>query len=264
MTPRTIQRPVRLAAIAAAMLAASASVAGAFQAHFCFDYDRSTRTLTVEARNGCVSSSYRFDGHDIAFDVQNNRALISQSGRWNYTPPTNGIALADCGGARALTFTVTDVAPRRYTFISGNQRLGVLDLIKQTKRVCLTTIRHDRLRPDVLDQSDEHARILGGRAGGQMPTADSVLALLTPYLKGHPESAEGAPSMTMSLKPAGDGQRLDAVIEQHGFLDDSVSGMRIIAHVVRRDGRWALTGVWRSSMCGRGDKAGQWTGGRCP
>jgi len=55
-------------------------------------------------------------------------------------------------------------------------------------------------------------------------------------------------------------------IEEHGYLDDSVSGRRTFAaaHRDAQTGMWRVKDPWHRFMCARGERAGQWSSARCP
>jgi hypothetical protein len=54
-------------------------------------------------------------------------------------------------------------------------------------------------------------------------------------------------------------------IEEHGYLDDSVSGKRLFASAKQhpQTGEWRVTGQWHQFMCARGERAGQWSAKPC-
>ena len=107
-------------------------------------------------------------------------------------------------------------------------------------------------------------------------TAPTLGGLAAQLLGDHPESDEGRPSAEIEISPAqwqrrpwdklADRTFMAIRIEEHGYLDDSVSGRRTFAAARRDDksGQWRIAGLWRQYMCARGERAGQWSGKPCP
>ena len=86
---------------------------------------------------------------------------------------------------------------------------------------------------------------------------------VAPYWTGHPETMEGEPTASVSMRPEGDVMIVD--LRKEGLLDDAVSGEHYRAVVVSRpDGGWFTIELGRRIQCARGPMAGKWGINACP
>jgi hypothetical protein len=106
--------------------------------------------------------------------------------------------------------------------------------------------------PDTLDGF----RIITPEPG--TATGENVIDILVPYLRGHPESLEGRPGVSLTISASG--ERLVADIVLTGYLDDSVAGEHYRGFIVQSPGGWELTDLGVTPICARGDA----TDGLCP
>lgn len=93
-------------------------------------------------------------------------------------------------------------------------------------------------------------------------TAPSVMALVEPLYRDHPESLEGGPTLKIDLHP-GDSGELIIELEMGGYLDDSVAGQQYRAIVVQSSGGWRLQALGTRYICARGSNAGKPTVNLC-
>ncbi|WP_305989726.1 SH3 domain-containing protein [Roseibium sp. MMSF_3544] len=82
--------------------------------------------------------------------------------------------------------------------------------------------------------------------------ADDFIDVLTPFLKGHPESLEGNAGMDLSIEKEDAGYNVEIVLT--GYLDDSLAGEHYKGHVIQTsNGQWELLSMWVKPICGRGE-----------
>ena len=93
--------------------------------------------------------------------------------------------------------------------------------------------------------------------------APSVMALVEPIYRGHPEGPEGRPTLNIDLRE-GDTDNLVIEIELRGYLDDSVNGEQYRGIVVWSDQGWRLEALGQRNICARGSNAGVPTTSACP
>ena len=264
----------------------------ATQAHasvetICLELPAGAGTVTAEIASGCLPTS---PGHKGAFtiSVDAESAVIAIDGQ--YTPSREQrIGTADCMGSQTIKQTANAAGPRRYSvLVNGNFR-GVIDASDtmfglRSERQCFAgpsqtqQFRPERVTTYMRAQfADWIARPRGKPKDAlYQDSYASTGAAVAALLGRHPESLEGRQSaeITISLaqwrgravqKPPK--VRFVAVsIEEHGYLDDSVSGKRTFAELKQNSqtGEWRISGHWYQFMCARGQRAGQWSARPCP
>jgi len=226
--------------------------------NFCAGYDSVAKAVTLEISNLCVSSSYKYRGHTLSAEVDENYATIRVAGTFRYKSPAGNVGTTDCAGRRSHTLNFPGVKPWRYTIVHDGRRVGIADLGQDADRVCLRRARPTRV-PVPLG--------LGGcgRRKGAAPGAPAarLMDLLAPYLGDYPEGADGAPETKLSITP-GVGDTMQIELEMTGYLDDSVAGEKFFGHARAGPDGWVLTRLWRWRLCARGENAGLWIAGNCP
>ena len=110
----------RVAVVAVSIVLGAAGQALAQDVTVCAEHNPSAREMTLIVSNKCVSSSFKYEGHTIEATVDQERASIRIKGDFNYTPPANGIATSDCGGAKELKIKSPGM-PRRAALLGGAQ-----------------------------------------------------------------------------------------------------------------------------------------------
>jgi len=97
----------------------------------------------------------------------------------------------------------------------------------------------------------------------QPRTDDSVMALVEPLYRNHPESSEGRPSLKIELRKDETGLFVVDIVLR-GYLDDSVEGEEYRGLVAWTEHGWRLEALGRRNICARGPNAGQATMEPCP
>ncbi|MEP3051013.1 MAG: hypothetical protein ABJP48_07905 [Erythrobacter sp.] len=274
-----MQRNTLTRALAAGTLLALAAQAQAAQArvtHICPSWDRSNDELSVRIDSGCISTSRDYIGNDVAIEVDQNYATIRVTGTMEFSSGGR-IQTADCMGGKSITLRAQNIEARRYSVVFNDQVLGVSDLIANPQpQECQSVTAPARFGTfertsfsQFQDWSDNPID------GWQDWTGTSVIGLLEPLLAGHPETEEGAPTVSLNISKrqwAGFNLRNDPTsrdpfiaveITRHGFLDDSVSGDRLFAQVRQTAEGWKIIRLFGQNLCARGEHAGQWTKERC-
>lgn len=100
-------------------------------------------------------------------------------------------------------------------------------------------------------------------AAWQPRTAASVMALVEPLYRNHPESSEGQPSLKIELRKDETGLFVVDIVLR-GYLDDSVEGEEYRGLVARTEHGWRLEALGRRNICARGPNADQATVEPCP
>lgn len=100
-------------------------------------------------------------------------------------------------------------------------------------------------------------------ASWQPRTSSSVLALVEPLYRDHPEAVEGRPTLRIDLRGDNAGG-LVIDIDLNGFLDDSVAGAQYRAFVVETEQGWRLDALGERNICARGATAGVPSIENCP
>ena len=91
-------------------------------------------------------------------------------------------------------------------------------------------------------------------------TSASAMALLEPIFATHPRRLEGRPALKIEMSKRDD--RLVAIVELTGFLDDSVDGSRHRAEIVRSADGWTLKSLGVAHRCAR-EMTAMWTTRPC-
>lgn len=249
-----------------ASLAVVAIEAPAFAANLknvCASYLAAERAIQFDVSNGCVSGSYKYLGHDIKVDVDENYASISLKGRFKYAPLKADYVTADCGGGRKLKLKSHGVAARRYTVVVNGTYRGVLDFTQSKDRMCVrpASSKNGVRKVSPISSRTELKRTLDTVEG---PTIQKVLE---PLMHSLSVSSEGRGTLALQIEKTFSGpdapRTANAIIEAHGLADDSVSGLHYTFDFVSTSKGWKAMGVRRKQMCARGETAGMWTSGRC-
>lgn len=283
MTHRKIAYRAALAALAASMMATQAQ---ARVGQICLELPVGANTLKAEIASGCLPTSPRYEG---AFDIQVDAATASIAINGSFTQIGEArIGTTDCMGARVLEQDTDAAGPRRYSVLVNGQYRGTLDASDtmfgmQAVRECFEGLNQiQQPRPERLTTyMREHFRDWIARPRGKTTdplytTNYATIGEAAAALLGtHPEGQEGRPSAEIIiskgqwrgrpfLKPPA--VRFMAVrIEEHGYLDDSVSGKRTFAELKQhaQTGEWRIAGHWHQFMCARGERAGRWSAQLC-
>jgi hypothetical protein len=220
----------------------------------------------------------RFREHDLALEVDQERAHIELSGDIRFHPIGSPAVTADCAGAQSFTLSAKDIEPRRYTLSYAGGQLGHVDLVDGAEPpTCFGTKRSKlRSRLQVINPASFSDWAFDPQGDWRDWRGTSVTELLEPLLGSAPESLEGRPEIEITmekrlwqpghLKSGGSRRRpfMAVSVTRHGFGDDSVLGDRYFIAVMKRPEGWRVDKLWRQQMCARGQYAGQWTGAACP
>lgn len=276
---RNIARSIALGALATSLMATQAH---ARVGQICLELPAGASTLKAEIASGCLPTSPRYKGEfDIQVDAQT--ASISIDGGFTQVGDAR-IGTTDCMGSRVLEQEAEAAGPRRYSVFVNNRHVGVLDAsdtqygMRAVKR-CFAG--RSQVQVASLDTVNTYSKSqfsdwIASEGHNSSPiTAPTLGGLAAQLLGDHPESDEGRPSAEIEISAAqwqrrpgdklADRTFMAIRIEEHGYLDDSVSGRRTFASA-RRDpqtGEWRVTGLWHQFMCARGGRAGQWSAGLC-
>jgi len=226
-------------------------------------YNYGARSIEITASTGCVSSSLRGLGNNIQFSVDEERALITGTGKFTYKSSKSRIVKTDCAGRSQKKVELPNVEQRRYTVIVNGRYRGVLDFTQSAKPPRLT-LRRAVNRSGLLSKM----QLINTYASVNLDSwasrnAASVMDLFRPIIDSHPESLDGRPEMEISMRRNSAGNSLTVRITNLGYLDDSVSGEKYTGMVTRTANGWHLKSLWKQSLCARGPKAGQWIKGNC-
>ncbi len=282
-------KPLRRLALLALGTALVSTQAHARIGQVCLELPAGASTVKAEIASGCLPTS---PGHTGAFEtkVDGSTATITIDGAYKQEGGAR-IGTTDCMGSQVIKQEAEAAGPRRYSVVINGRYRGVIDASDtrygmQAVKECFASSSQVAIpRPEAgavyrREQfRDWTSRPLGqGKPPiGSIYRADypSVAAAVAALLGNHPEGMEGRPNAQITIskgqwrgwpftKPPA--VRFMAVqIEEHGYLDDSVSGKRTFAEVrpnPETDG-WRIMGHWYQFMCARGDRAGQWTGRPC-
>ena len=265
-------------AVFGTILSLQAGTVQAAVTHICPEFDRGAQELSVRISTGCVTGMARFDKHDLAMEVDQERAHIRLSGDIRYHPVKSGGVTADCSGAQSFILSAKDVEPRRYMLSYAGEELGHVDLLDPAAPPpCFGTRRGKlRLQTQIVREDSFSDWAFDPQGGWRDWSGTSITALLEPLLGMAPESMEGRPEIAITMekrllqtvrsRPDGGGRQpfIAVSITRHGLGDDSVSGDRYFAAVMRHKDGWRVGKLWRQQMCARGQYAGQWTSAACP
>lgn len=265
-------------AVFGACLSVQAGAAQAAVKQVCPQFDRSAQVLSVRVDTSCVTGMARFKEHDLALEVDQERAHIALSGDITYHPITSPGVTADCAGAQSFTLSASEIQPRRYTLSYAGEPLGTIDLLEGVEPpTCFGTKgSRRRLEPQLVNPDSFSDWAFDPKDNWRDWRGASITALLEPLLGSTPESLEGRPEIAIRMekrrwqrelrKPGGSRPRpfMAVSITRHGLGDDSVSGDRYFVAVVKNEDGWRVEKLWRQQMCARGQNAGQWTSAPCP
>jgi len=107
--------------------------------------------------------------------------------------------------------------------------------------------------------------ILDGYSDFRLPEAtryDQPMALISDWVLGFPEGAEGRPALNV-VSGIGEGGVLTIEITESGLADDSVYAVQRRYVLEPGDGGWTLTGYGHRQQCWRDDPR-EWTAAPCP
>lgn len=94
-------------------------------------------SITLEIATGCVSSSYRYQGHDFKASINPEADAILVEGEFKYQRPDSRIVKRDCGSHRRVEVTVNDAEARSYKVIVNDKDYGVVDFSDSPGRQCI-------------------------------------------------------------------------------------------------------------------------------
>jgi hypothetical protein len=255
----------------------------------CLELPAGAGIVKAEIGSGCLPTS---PGHKGEFETKVDRSSATISINGAYRQVGNArIGTTDCMGSQVIRQEVEAAGPRRYSVLINGQYSGVIDASDtrygmRTVKECFAGSSQVQVpRPEVEAVFlRQHFRdwIARPRGSGKQTTDpiyranySTVAEAVAVLLGNHPEGMEGRPSAKVTISKARwrggpfvkpPALRFMAVqIEEHGYLDDSVSGKRTFADIRpnRETGGWRIVGHWHQVMCARGDKAGQWSGEPC-
>lgn len=103
-----------------------------------------------------------------------------------------------------------------------------------------------------------HAQDFGSSVGDVVP---SLSDLTDPFVSAFEYFGEGRPALNISMAP-NDENYLEVIIEESGFLDDSVEGQRAIYVVTRTAEGWEVLQAEIQQRCYRGENR-DWTSDPC-
>ncbi len=267
--------------------AALSTPAHAKLGQICLELPAGANVVKAEIGSGCIGSGRSYsDDFNIVVDAES--ALISIDGAFRPTRDVPRIGTADCMGSRVVEQEAEAAGPRRYSVMINGAYRGVIDASStlagvREVRECFparSQVRLGQSAPLVIyashqfddwisaHEDNSHSVVLGNRYG-------TLAELAAALQSGYPESMEGRPSVEVRILAARwqrnrmmgrYGPPFMAIqIEEHGYLDDSVSGNRIFAaaKLDEGSGTWQITDHWHQLMCARGSRAGQWTDQPC-
>jgi hypothetical protein len=81
--------------------------------------------------------------------------------------------------------------------------------------------------------------------------AATLMSLVEPLFRNHPESVEGNATLKVEMKRLED-RRYIVEVETGGMLDDSIDGRHYRALIGRRDGEWELQALGERWRCAKG------------
>lgn len=281
--------PLRTARYTAGFALAAAAMTAQAQArvgNICLELPSGAGIVKASISSGCLPTHPRYKGSFETL-VDAETATISINGAFKPTKEAR-IATADCMGARTIEQEAEAAGPRRYSVVINGRFEGVLDASDTTYGMravkgCFSGRSKSQIRKPAVgtiyrrEQFNEWIARPNGQTDDPLYTSSyaTVGEAVAALLGGHPESGEGRPSAKITIskgqwdnrffKPPT--QRFTAVkIEEHGYLDDSVSGKRSFAALTQNSetGAWTIGKHWHQFMCARGKRAGQWSAQPCP
>lgn len=277
--------------ISRTVLFAIAATALGSQAHarvgqICLELPAGAGVVKAEIASGCLPTHPQYEGA-FRIAVDPDRATIAIDGGFTQIGDSQ-IASADCMGSRVVEQEAEAAGPRRYSVTVNGEYRGVIDASDtmfgmRAVRECFEGPSQNKIaRPEQMtifmreQFADWIARPQGKPADPIYRDTYATLAQAAAALIGnHPESMEGRPSVEVTIlqgewrrKPwdkLADRRFMAIRVEEHGYLDDSVSGRRQFATAQRNNetGEWRITDHWQQFMCAREERAGQWSGEPC-
>lgn len=280
-------RPIALLALGAIFIS---SQANARLGEICLELPAGAQELKAQIGSGCLPTSPKYtDDFEVKVDGQN--ATISIDGSYKQVGDAL-IGTADCMGSRVIEETVEAAGPRRYSVVINGQYRGVLDASDRRDgagavKECFDSrsqLGRRALGAGKVYRRDQFSDWIARPKGQGKELRDPLYSreyatipeAVAAAMGNHPESMDGMPSAAITISKAQwrgrpyqkpPAVRFMAVnIEEHGFLDDSVSGKRSFLDLRqnRETGMWRIGGHWHQFMCARGESAGQWSGKLCP
>nr|WP_298930205.1 hypothetical protein [uncultured Erythrobacter sp.] len=253
----------------------------------CLELPAGAGKVKAKISSGCLPTSPQHKGA-FSIEVDAERAVIAVDGAFKPTREQR-IGTADCMGSRTIEQDAEAAGPRRYSVVVNGEYRGILDASDtqfgmRAVKDCFAGNGQVQLRRPEAIASYRPASFKDwiGRSKDEPSNALYTNAYSTPaeaaaaLLGNHPESMQGRPSAQISISKAkwqfGGFPKppipyfMAIQIEEHGYLDDSVSGKRTFA-AVKQDpatGEWRIGRHWYQFMCARGERAGQWSGQPCP
>ncbi len=224
-------------------------------------YNYGALSIEITASTGCMSSSLRRLGNNIQFSVDEERALITGTGKFTYKSSKSRIVKTDCAGRSQKKVELPNVEQRRYTVIVNGRYRGVLDFTQSAKPPRLTLRRATQKSGLLTKMQLRNTYAPVNLDNWSSRNAASVMDLFRPITNSHPESLDGRPEMEISLR--GGPQSITVKITSYGFLDDSVAGGKYLGVVTKTADGWHLKSLWQQNLCARGRKAGQWSKAPC-
>lgn len=270
---------------------ALSAVALTAQAHakvgtVCLELPAGAGMVKAEIASGCLPTSPQYDGaFTVVVDAQ--RAVIAIDGSFKPTREQR-VSTADCMGSRTIEQESEAAGPRRYSVMVNGEYRGVLDAsdtqfgMRAVKDCFAGSGRVQQRRPEVIvSYNPASFKDWIGQSKGKPSNPLYTNTYAAPaqaaaaLIGNHPQSKEGRPSAQITISKArwrfGGFPRppipyfMAIQIEEHGYLDDSVSGKRTFA-AVKQDpttGEWRIGRHWHQFMCARGERAGQWSAQPC-
>lgn len=287
MSLRFPKKSLRHAAAFALSAVALSAQAQARVGTICLELPAGAATVKAKISSGCLSTSPRYKG-EFSVEVDAERAVIAVDGHFKPTREQR-ITTADCMGSRTIEQDAEAAGPRRYSVVVNGEYRGILDASDtqfgmHAVKDCFQGRRQIQKRRSEVVESYRpgYFRDWIGRSKGEPSDPLYTNVYSTPaeaaavLIGNHPESMQGRPIAEITISKAkwqfGGFPKppipyfMAIQIEEHGYLDDSVSGKRTFA-AAKQDqatGRWRIERYWYQFMCARGERAGQWSGQPCP
>ncbi|MDH3742558.1 MAG: hypothetical protein OER56_13275 [Hyphomicrobiales bacterium] len=259
--------PLSVAAgLAAALLAATPVMAKNLN-HICATYLPLKKSITFDVSTGCTSSSYAYIGNNVNVVVDEERAVVRVTGRFDYQKrSSNNVAKADCMAAKRVSIEVAGVEGRRYRLMENGKFRGVVDFSEAANRQCIGSKRSVS-KVGSVSIANAGSGMKLARQLLKTQSAATIQEIIAPLLAAHAISAGSRASLSLDINVKDDkAVRATAYarLTAHGLADDSVSGVRYTIGFASQGEVWRVSGMRRENMCARGSQAGQWTSNPCP